>query len=115
MKETLEHLVQLSHAAEQNEMGDANDLPKVTGFLVVELKLPSGFFCNIKSCKSVDNKHFCVQFAELKMVANTLAGILVSWIKNLNVYTFLGTIPKEKVRSVYQSKWILSFITLCLT
>lgn len=89
--------------------------PRSQDLLVVELKLPSGFFCNIKSCKSVDNKHFCVQFAELKMVANILAGILVSWIKNLNVYTFLGTIPKEKVRSVYQSKWILLFITLCLT
>lgn len=46
LKETLEHLVQLSCTAEQNEVGDMNDLSKSQDLLVVELKLPSGFFCN---------------------------------------------------------------------
>lgn len=87
--------------------------PRSQDLLVVELKLPSGLFHNTKSCKSMNNRHFCVQFAELQMIANILAGILVSWIKNLNVQTFLGA--KEKVRSVCQNKWIILFITLCLT
>lgn len=43
LKETLEHLAQLSHTAEQNEMRDVNDLPKVTGFVSGGVKITIRF------------------------------------------------------------------------
>lgn len=76
-----------------------NDLPKVTGFLVVKLELPSSFLCNTRVCKGVDNRHFHTQFAELLMATNILTGSLGSWINHLNVHTFLETSPKGKVKS----------------
>ena len=66
------------------------------GLLVVELELPSGFFYKTKDCKGVDNGHYHTKFAELQMSANILAASLESWIKHLNVHTFLEIIPKKK-------------------
>lgn len=43
LKETLEPLVQLSHIAEQNEVGDVNDLLKVTGFVSGRAKITIRF------------------------------------------------------------------------
>lgn len=93
-KGTLEHLFQLSCTAGQNEARDVNDVSKVTGFLVVELGLPSGFLYNSTGCTGVDNRHVHTQCAELLMATDILTGSLVSWNNNLNVHTFLETRPK---------------------
>lgn len=46
------------------------------------------------------------------MAADILAGSVVSWIKHLNVYTFLEAVPKENVKYVCQNKCTISFVAL---